>query len=202
MSLVTLTSGGLDSTLMAAVIQEAGLEQFPLFIDYGQRNRDMELNACKRNFERHSLPAPEVAELPGFGKLIPSGLTDVGLRLFEDAFLPCRNLLFLLVGAAYAYKKGAHGVAIGLLDESQALFPDQTRGFLDEAESLLSRAVGSPIKVVAPFIAMPKSAVYEEAVRRGISGTYSCHSGSSVPCGVCIACREYAFLGEDYGRRR
>ena len=43
MSIVTLVSGGLDSTLVAKLAQEEGLRQHPLFIDYGQRSRDREL---------------------------------------------------------------------------------------------------------------------------------------------------------------
>ena len=50
MSLVTLTSGGLDSTLVAVLAKEDGIEQFPLFIDYGQICRDQELEACIRVF--------------------------------------------------------------------------------------------------------------------------------------------------------
>ena len=37
MSIVTLVSGGLDSTLVAKLAQEQGLQIFPLFVDYGQR---------------------------------------------------------------------------------------------------------------------------------------------------------------------
>ena len=47
MSMVTLVSGGLDSTLVAFLAREQGLEQHPLFIDYGQRARDRELAACR-----------------------------------------------------------------------------------------------------------------------------------------------------------
>ncbi len=129
MSLVILTSGGLDSTLVAVLAKEDGIEQFPLFIDYGQICRDQELEACIRVFSRLGLPNPEVMNLAGFGKLIPSGLTDRGMRINEDAFLPGRNLLFLLAGCAYAYKTKSSGVAIGFLSEQSHIFPDQTIEF-------------------------------------------------------------------------
>jgi 7-cyano-7-deazaguanine synthase len=187
---------------MALLVRAQEIEQFPLFVDYGQRNKDREFAACKANLERHGLPEPAIAEMAGFGKLIPSGLTSNNLRVFEDAFLPCRNLMFLMTGAAYAYRKGAHGVAIGLLDERQALFPDQTSGFLDMAKSLLSVCLDRPVEIAAPFIHLSKAEVYEQAVKLGISGTYSCHIGDETPCGFCIACREYSFLGGGYGRRR
>ena len=47
MSIVTLVSGGLDSTLVAVLAREGGLEQYPLFVDYGQRAKNKELSACR-----------------------------------------------------------------------------------------------------------------------------------------------------------
>ncbi len=194
MSIVTLTSGGLDSTLMAVLAKEEGLTQFPLFIDYGQLGKERELRACERNFEIHNLPKPKIASLPGYGALLSSGITDSKKDIFNEAFLPCRNLMLLTVGAAYAYQCGASAVCIGLLDEAFSLFPDQTRGFLSDTEAIISRAVGKPLKVRTPLISFSKAEVVAVAKARGISGTYSCHSGSEEPCGVCIACREYIGL--------
>ncbi len=47
MSMVTLVSGGLDSTVMAVLAKEEGLTQHPLFIDYGQLGCRRELRACR-----------------------------------------------------------------------------------------------------------------------------------------------------------
>lgn len=194
MSIVTLVSGGLDSTLMALLAKEEGLTQYPLFVDFGQLGRDKELQACRANFLRHNLPTAEVALLSGYGALLPSGLTDPNKHIFNDAFLPCRNLMFLTVGAAYAYQHGATAVAIGLLDESTHLFPDQTRSFLADAEVLISKSLGKSINVVAPLMSFSKAQVLAIARIKGITGTYSCHAGTETPCGVCIACREYTGL--------
>ena len=196
MDVVTLTSGGLDSTLMALLIKEQGLVQQPLFIDYGQLNKEAELAACQRNMIAHGIPAPTIMPIAGFGSVISSGLTDRRKRTFEDAFLPGRNLLFLLAGASVAYQLKANAVAIGLLTEEAALFPDQTKPFLNEAQHILSRCLDRPLSILAPFLKMTKRQVYEEATNRGITGTYSCHRGGPKPCGSCIACREYNFLAE------
>src|SRR5947209_8987372 len=110
MKIVTLASGGLDSTLVACLAKEMGHEQLPLFIDYGQRARDRELNACIDSMERLGLPKPEIADLSGFGKLIQSGLTDVRLRVYEDAYTPGRNMLFLLAAASYAKQNDAAAI--------------------------------------------------------------------------------------------
>lgn len=194
MSMVTLVSGGLDSTVMSVLAKREGLTQHPLFIDYGQRGRDRELRACRANLRRHELPSPKLVALAGFGALLPSGLTDARKHVFSDAFLPCRNLMFLTVAAAYAYQRGASSVAIGLLDDAFSLFPDQTRSFISAAEDLLSRTLGKPLTLATPLISMSKAQVVRVAKTLGITQTYSCHSGTKTPCGDCVACREYIGL--------
>jgi len=195
LSIVTLVSGGLDSTVMALLAKEELISQLPLFIDYGQLGKERELAACRNNFRRHKLPNPRVASIAGYGTLLSSGLTDAKKRVYEDAFLPCRNLMFLTVGAAYASQSGAGAVAIGLLDEANSLFPDQTRGFLNDAERLLERTLGTSMRVLAPLIALGKADVMAIAKAKGITDTYSCHAGTAEPCGRCVACREY--LGKE-----
>jgi 7-cyano-7-deazaguanine synthase len=202
MGIVTLVSGGLDSTLMAVLTKEAGIVQFPIFINYGQRALRQELSSCRRSLRRHRIPKPAIMNLPGFGVLIRSGLTDPSLHIFEDAFTPGRNLLFLLLAAAYAYQVQADAVSIGLLDERTSLFPDQTSQFILSAESLLSDCMGRRIKVLAPLIGFTKSDVVEIARKKKIRGTYSCHVGRTRPCGKCISCREFDLKEGPNGRRR
>ena len=190
MGIVTLVSGGFDSALMSIMAQEEGIELFPLFVDYGQLGAAKEWEACKRLHEKHGLPAVTRMDLSGFGKTIPSGITDSRLRINEDAFLPGRNLLFVLAGAAHAFKVQANGVALGLLDPSQHLFPDQTQEFAEACEAIIEMAMGRPVKVLTPLIEFSKSDVLAMAQSRGLFGTYSCHAGSDTPCGVCVACVE------------
>lgn len=194
MSIVTLVSGGMDSTVMAVLTRDEQILQYPLFIDYGQLGKTREFSACIKNFKKHGLPQPEVASLPGYGALLSSGLTDSRKRIFEDAFLPCRNLMFLTVGAAYAYQQGASSVAIGLLSESFSLFPDQTQNFVKDATAILSQSLGRPVGIVTPLMAFTKADIVAMAKDLGIERTYSCHAGGAEPCGVCVACREYLGL--------
>lgn len=190
MGIVTLVSGGFDSTLMSLMAQEEGVELFPLFVDYGQLGAVKEWEACKRLHERYSLPSVTRMDLSGFGKTIPSGITNSRLRINEDAFLPGRNLLFVLAGAAHAFKVQANGVAIGLLDPAQHLFPDQTREFANACEAMIETTMGRRIKVLTPLIEFSKGDILALARARGLSNTYSCHAGGDSPCGVCVACVE------------
>jgi len=128
--------------------------------------------------------------LRGYGNTIPSGLTSRRRRVNEDAFLPGRNLLFLVAGAAYAYSRRATSVSIGLLREDLHLFPDQTSAFLQGTEELLRTALAYDVRVLAPLMKLDKQASIALAKRKGISGTYSCHAGTSKPCGKCISCLE------------
>ena len=191
MSIVTLVSGGLDSTLMAVFVREEGINQHPLFIDYGQLCVRQEWSACTHTLRRLQLPRPVRMNLSGYGAKIRSGLTTATLRTNEDAFLPGRNALFLLAGYSYACDQGASAVAIGLLSEETHLFPDQTSEFIRRAEDFLGFATGRSVRITAPLMGLSKPEVILLAKEHGLSGTYSCHAGTVPPCGSCISCREY-----------
>jgi 7-cyano-7-deazaguanine synthase len=194
MSMVSLVSGGLDSTLIGAMLREQGIENYPLFIDYGQRAAATEWTTCQAMHELLNLPKPVRMDLSGFGKVIQSGLTTATLHIKNDAFTPTRNLLFLVAGAAYAFQVGANAISIGVLSEEFSLFPDQTQTFIDKAEDAIHAALGRHIKVSAPLSEFSKADVVALARGKGISGTYSCHQGSLTPCGVCISCLEFRGL--------
>lgn len=192
MAIVPLVSGGFDSTLMSLMAHEEGVALFPLFVDYGQLGASKEWAACQRLHEQFALPKVTHMDLSGFGKTIPSGLTDPSLRINEDAFLPGRNLLFALAGAAHAFKVRADSIALGLLDPTNHLFPDQTKAFVDECEKMIETAIGKRIAVLTPLFEFSKSDVLAMARARGLQDAYSCHAGGDTPCGVCVACVEIA----------
>ena len=50
MTIITLVSGGIDSLVMAKIIEKEDEEQIPLFIDYGQLAEEKEWEACKNIF--------------------------------------------------------------------------------------------------------------------------------------------------------
>ena len=192
MGIVPLVSGGFDSTLMSLMAQEEGVALFPLFVDYGQLGAKKEWAACQQLHEQFGLPKVTRMDLSGFGKTIPSGLTDPSLRINEDAFLPGRNLLFAVAGAAHAFTLGADSIALGLLDPANHLFPDQTKRFVEKCEQMIEIAMGTRIAVLTPLIEFSKSDVLVMARARGVQDAYSCHAGGDTFCGVCVACVEIA----------
>ena len=180
---------------MSLMALEAGLKLYPLFVDYGQLAAVKEWEACQRLHREFSLPSVTYMDLSGFGKSIGSGITDSSWRLSEDAFLPGRNLIFVVAGAAHAFRVGADRVAIGLLNPEHHLFPDQTKEFVEGCEDVVEKAMGKRISIIAPLIEFSKADVVVMARDRGVSGTYSCHAGGRDPCGECVACAEFESVG-------
>lgn len=190
MKLVTLVSGGIDSTLMSILAKEQQFEMYPLFIDYGQLSSKMEWKACVHNHKKHKLPIPKKLVISGFGKIIHSGLTDKKLRIKEDAFFPGRNILFLLAASSYAYQVQSKNIAIGLLSDQYKLYPDQTKEFIQSAEKFISSGLDYKIKIITPLMEFNKAEVIKLSKLKKINKTYSCHTGNPKPCGKCISCLE------------
>jgi 7-cyano-7-deazaguanine synthase len=188
LNVIALSSGGVDSSVMMLLLKKNNVKVHPLHVDYGHRSEEREWASCKQVCKRLSLK-PEKIDLSGV-KMIPSALTNPKLNIIENAFLPTRNLLFITVAAAYGYGKGIYTVAIGLL--SNAIFPDQTKRFVQSAESCLSKALGVEFRILAPLISLDKRDTLRLARKYRISLglTYSCHAGGRSPCGRCIACLE------------
>jgi 7-cyano-7-deazaguanine synthase len=196
--IITLVSGGIDSLVMAKIIDIQGEKQIPLFIDYGQLAREKEWKACKRILKESDLPEPVKVDLSDYGKLISSGITDKTKDIHDEAFLPGRNLLFLVVAGSYAHYRGVKKVAIGLLSEKFHLFPDQTQRFIVNTNIAVNEALNDNIAIVTPLINFTKSDVIKLAKHYGlpINNTYSCHSGREKYCGKCISCLELINSGE------
>lgn len=191
MNIVNLASGGLDSSLVTVLALEQNMSVFPLFIDYGQRSAEREWSACCAVHEKLKSSGPVRMNLSGFGGIIKTGLTSESLDVCQDAFTPNRNLLFLVVAAAYAYQLGISNIAIGLLSERFSLFPDQREDFILNAEETIRLAIGKRIYIKTPLFDFSKADVVRLAVQKGIADTYSCHVGESQACGKCISCLEF-----------
>lgn len=193
MSIVSLVSGGLDSSLMSVLAMENGNKQYPLFVNYGQLGLEKEWQSCQKIHKAFDLSQPYRMDISGYGKTILSGLTSKDKHIKDEAFLAGRNLVLLTMGAAYAYQNGANAVSIGFLKKDTAIFNDQTDEFLKKAQDTISFAMDFDIKILTPLRDFYKKDIVELAKQKNIYDTYSCHSGTDTPCGKCIACEEYNY---------
>ncbi len=189
MRVVVLSSGGIDSSVILQQLQRRGHKVFPLFVDYGQLASEKEWLSCQKICEFLKL-IPEKIDAHDFGRLVPSGLTNSNVDIEKNAFTPTRNLLFLTLGSAYGYGKGAYVVAIGIL--TNPIFPDQTTDFLTQTQKIMSIALGVNITILTPLISSDKFDSIMLARKYGLplDLTYSCHAGTEKPCGKCISCKE------------
>lgn len=189
LKIVVLSSGGVDSTVLMFLTKKEGHDVYPVHIDYGQLAEEREWVASRSVCKYLAVSDPVRIDVSGI-RLVPSGLTDRNLDVVKHAFLPTRNLLFVTLGAAYAYSILADAVAIGIL--ANPIFPDQTPEFIRSAESCISTALGRRIRILAPFISLDKRETLKLAEKYGlpIESTYYCHSGGKDPCGLCISCKE------------
>lgn len=195
MKIVSLTSGGIDSSVLLFMLQKEKHEVLPLFINYGHKSSKMELNSFHKICKFLDLEG-EVIDIEGINK-IKSGLTTKEIPENEYPFFPARNLLLFTIGSAYAFNRSARLVSMGFLKNPE--FPDQTNDFITSAERTIELATGITIKLFTPFIKLDKREVVQLAkkYRFPLELTYSCYGGKQTPCGKCKAClnRETAGAG-------
>lgn len=189
MKIVCLVSGGLDSSLLLYMLKKDGNDLFPLFIDYGQKAVRMELKAYSKICKLLKVK-PFVIRFHDFARISLSGLTNKNLSPIDAPFVPGRNLLFLVIAASYAYSKGTKIISIGLL--KNAVFPDQTKKFITNAENIIQISTGYKIKVLSPFMKLDKRGIIGLVKKHNfpLKITYSCQTGNSKPCGKCASCKE------------
>ena len=181
--IVLLLSGGLDSSLLLSILSKQGFKVLPLFIDYGQRNKNQELKAARYISKHHNCNLHRIEVGPIFkDSLLIKGSNS------QSAFLPHRNLLFLVLGAIHAFNNKCNVVAIALHAGSN--YPDSSKSFVQQATKSIGESIGKEVIIHAPFIDITKNDIAYMAylVKLPIDKTYSCYLGESEHCQKCGAC--------------
>ncbi|WLS09719.1 7-cyano-7-deazaguanine synthase [Shinella sumterensis] len=193
-SAVLLASGGLDSTTVAYGLIADGIDVLPLFFDYGQHCVETEWGRVNEVLPR-DMRRPERCDISSIFKGSSSRLIKEA-NLWEDnvadneLYVPYRTMLFFAAAAARAQTLGISDVYTGFINSNHAKEIDCTAEFMNSMDGLIDNI--GPVRFISPFRFSSKTAVVEEALRRGvpIGRTFSCQAASDFPCGACPNCVE------------
>lgn len=149
-----------------------------------------------------------VVDLSGYGAVAESALTaDRAIEMFENGlpstFVPGRNLVFLTVAAAIAYRRGIGVLVGGMCETDYSGYPDCRRETLDAQEKTLSLGLGAPIRIETPLMYLSKAQTWALADELGgqalidliIEHSHTCYEGDRTQrhswgygCAKCPAC--------------
>ena len=184
--------------------------------DYGQRHA-VELSqrpivraamAALNADWRSRLGGDVVVDLSGYGGLAESALTAdqaiaMGDRGLPTTFVPGRNLVFLAVAAAHAYRRGVSALVGGMCETDYSGYPDCRRATLDAMQSALTLGLDAPLSIETPLMQLSKAETWGFAHELGGDAlveiirehTHTCYQGDRTHkhawgygCGACPAC--------------
>lgn len=202
---VVLASGGLDSTVTAAVAQRDGYALYLLTVAYRQRHAvEVERSrqvATALGAHRHVVIDVDLRAIGGSALTgdmsVPKSRTESERnRDVPVTYVPCRNLIFLSLAAAHAEVLEAPVIYFGANVIDYSGYPDCRPQFIKVVEAALQTGTkaglqGKSIEIRTPLIRMTKA----EIIRLGLTLnvpfhlTHSCYDPiGSIACGQCDSC--------------
>ncbi len=204
---VILSSGGLDSTTVMAIVKDQGFEIYSLSFFYGQRHA-FELNAAKRAAEifdavKHLVIHADLDKIGGSALTdniaVPKGRTAKDMA--EDipvTYVPARNTIFLSYALAWAEMLESSDIFIGVNALDYSGYPDCRPEYIKAFEYMANLATKAgvegrtEIKIHTPLINMTKAQIIRKGIELGVdySITHSCYDPSpdGLACGECDSC--------------
>lgn len=202
---VVLASGGLDSTVTAALAREAGHELLWLTVDYGQRHAiEVErarqvaaaMGAAKHTVLTLNLRAFAGSALTGDLPVPKDRHSAERSRGIPVTYVPGRNLVLLSLAAAHAEAEGASLIYFGANVLDYSGYPDCRPEFIRAFEAAVNAgtkaaAEGATLRVHAPLLEMTKADIIRTGIRLGapLHLTHSCYDPvGNLACGRCDSC--------------
>lgn len=199
---VIVLSGGLDSTVAAAVYHDQGYRLLCVSVDYGQRHA-RELRSARAVADYYDAEHVLV-DLSSVGRaLTGSALTDPTVQVPEGHYaeesmratvVPNRNAILANVAVGIAVSRQAELVAMGMHAGDHAVYPDCRPEFFAVLNELIRTANEgfNPPRFEAPFILQSKTDIASIGAALGapMGMTWSCYQGGDLHCGVCGTCYE------------
>lgn len=204
MSLAVVSlSGGMDSTVTAAIAQAEGFDLALLHADYGQRTEVRERRAFTEVADHFAVPAARrlIVDFSGLRVIGGSALTDPSIALPEGdlarpgvpaTYVPFRNAHLLSAATSWAEVIGAEAIFVGFVEEDSSGYPDCREAFLKSFERTATLGTKPETRLAfhAPLLHLRKS----EIVKRGLELkaplhlSWSCYQGEDQACGRCDSC--------------
>ena len=206
MKAVVLASGGLDSTVTAAMAREEGATLYLLTIMYGQRHQiEIQraqamaawLQAAEHKIFKLALHEFGGSALTGQGDVPKRRPNQEGETGIPSTYVPARNTVFLSLALAYAEVVDADAIFIGANVLDYSGYPDCRPEFLQTFENAArlgtKRGVnGKPIKIHAPLLLLSKDEIIQRGRALGVpfEFTHSCYDplDRGLACGRCDSC--------------
>ncbi|HUN47546.1 MAG TPA: 7-cyano-7-deazaguanine synthase QueC [Stellaceae bacterium] len=215
-SALVLFSGGQDSATCLAWALARWPRVETLGFDYRQRHRieldcrQPVLDAIRDGFPHWAdrLGEDRVIDLGLLAEIGDSALTrDVAIAMqangLPNTFVPGRNLLFLTVAGAIAYRRGIKHIVGGMCETDYSGYPDCRDDTLKALQATLNLGMESRLVIETPLMWLDKAATWAlahelggeplvEIIRRE---THSCYQGDrtrrhdwGAGCDSCPAC--------------
>ena len=211
---LVLFSGGQDSATCLAWALERFAHVETLGFDYGQRHRvELEQRGAVRDGLAgfawgNRLGADTVLDLPTLGQIGATAMTsEVEIEMGENGlpttFVPGRNLLFLTLAGALAYRRGIKHIVTGVCETDYSGYPDCRDDTIKALQVALNLGMESRLVLHTPLMFVDKAGTWEMAEALGGAdlvalfeeATHSCYLGDrsqrhgwGYGCGTCPAC--------------
>lgn len=215
-SALVLFSGGQDSTTCLALALSKYERVETIAFDYRQRH-SVELQARLRVLEQIKLQFPQWAhklgedhmlDLAVLGQVSETSLTrDVAFKIessgLPNTFVPGRNLLFLTLAAALAYRRDLQVMVTGVCETDFSGYPDCRDDTMKAMQLALSLGMDKRFLIETPLMWIDKADTWALAASLGgqplvdliIEHTHTCYLGDrehrqawGYGCGQCPAC--------------
>ena len=213
---IVLFSGGQDSTTCLAWALDRFSAVETIGFDYGQRHkvelacRLVILGEFRRLFPAWAarLGEDHVIDLGVLGRISDTALTrEAEIAMSENGlpntFVPGRNLVFLTLAAAIAYRRGAKHLVAGMCETDYSGYPDCRDDTVKAMQVTLTLGMAQRFVIDTPLMWRDKAATWHLAEELGgvalvdliREHTHSCYRGDrerrhdwGYGCGACPAC--------------
>ncbi len=213
---LVLFSGGQDSTTCLAQALSKYERVETVGFDYGQRHsvelqaRLVVLQQMRAQFPQWAgkLGDDHVLDLAVLGQVSETSLTrDTAFKMessgLPNTFVPGRNLLFLTLAAALAYRRDLQVLVTGVCETDFSGYPDCRDDTMKAMQLALSLGMDKRFLIETPLMWIDKAATWALAESLGgqplveliIEHTHTCYLGDRTHrqawgygCGTCPAC--------------